>query len=69
MTTREKAHQLLDELPESEIEPVLEFIASRREDDTEEQADLEAMLDEEADELLDELDTQEGHAGFEPRLP
>jgi hypothetical protein len=30
MTTREKAHKLLDELPESEIEPVLEFIASRR---------------------------------------
>jgi predicted transcriptional regulator len=32
MTTREKAHKLLDELPESEIEPVVEFIASRRED-------------------------------------
>src|SRR5680860_1877568 len=29
MTTREKAHQLLDELPESELEPVVEFIASR----------------------------------------
>jgi predicted transcriptional regulator len=29
MTTREKAHMLLDELPESEIEPVVEFIASR----------------------------------------
>ncbi len=29
MTTREKAHKLLDELPESEIEPVVEFIASR----------------------------------------
>ncbi len=33
MTTREKAHQLLDELPESEIEPVLDFIASRQEDE------------------------------------
>jgi hypothetical protein len=32
MTTREKAHKLLDELPESEIEPVVEFIASRGED-------------------------------------
>lgn len=32
MTTREKAHKLLDELPESEIEPVIEFIASRGED-------------------------------------
>lgn len=29
MTTREKAHKLIDELPESEIEPVVEFIASR----------------------------------------
>lgn len=29
MTTREKAHQLLDKLPDSELEPVVEFIASR----------------------------------------
>lgn len=32
MTSREKAHKLLDELPESEIEPVVESLASRRED-------------------------------------
>lgn len=32
MTTREKAHRLLDELPDSELEPVLEFIASRGDD-------------------------------------
>jgi predicted transcriptional regulator len=32
MTTREKAHKLLDELPESEIEPVVEFIVSRGDD-------------------------------------
>jgi hypothetical protein len=32
MTTREKAHKLLDELPDSEIEPVVVFLASRRED-------------------------------------
>jgi hypothetical protein len=30
VTIREKAHRLLDELPESEVEPVVEFIASRR---------------------------------------
>jgi hypothetical protein len=35
MTTREKAHRLLDELPESEVEPVIEFIASRREGEPE----------------------------------
>jgi hypothetical protein len=32
VTTREKAHQLLDKLPDSELEPVLEFIASRGDD-------------------------------------
>ena len=54
MTTREKAHRLLDQLPESEVEPVVEFIVSRRGD-----PDLEALLDEEADELLGELDARE----------
>jgi hypothetical protein len=34
VTTREKAHRLLDELPESEVEPVVEFIASRRRGET-----------------------------------
>jgi hypothetical protein len=29
MTTREKAHKLLDELPESELEPIVEILASR----------------------------------------
>jgi predicted transcriptional regulator len=32
MTTRERARKLLDELPEAELEPVLDFIASRGED-------------------------------------
>jgi hypothetical protein len=42
MTTREKAHKLLDELPESEIEPVVEFIVSRGEDDTTDAQDAAA---------------------------
>jgi hypothetical protein len=29
MTTREKAQKLLDELPESELEPIVEILASR----------------------------------------
>lgn len=33
MTTREKIHRLLDELPDSEVEPVLEFIVSHRKDE------------------------------------
>lgn len=33
MTTREEIHRLLDELPDSEVEPVLEFIVSHRKDE------------------------------------
>ncbi len=58
MTTREIAKRLLDKLPESEIEPVVEFIVSRREGD----ADLGELLDEEGDELLGELDAREQKA-------
>lgn len=29
MTTREKAQKLLDELPEDELEPIIEILASR----------------------------------------
>ena len=29
MTTREKAQKLLDELPEDELEPIVEILASR----------------------------------------
>jgi predicted transcriptional regulator len=32
MTTREKVHKLVDELPESQLEPVAEFIESQDED-------------------------------------
>jgi hypothetical protein len=62
VTTREIAKRLIDELPESEVEPVVEFIASRQDGDV----DLEALLDEEADELLGELDARESKAGLGP---
>lgn len=39
MTTREKVHRLLDELPESEVEPVLEFIVSRDEGERDHEID------------------------------
>jgi hypothetical protein len=32
MTTREKAQKLLDELPEDELEPIVEILASRGKD-------------------------------------
>jgi hypothetical protein len=53
MTTREKAHQLLDELPESELEPVVEFIASRGGDSFARWLDSRPVEDEEvsADEI------------------
>lgn len=63
MTIREKAHKLLDELPESEIEPVVEFIASRGgdpvlrlldnapEEDEEITAEEEAAVQEARDEI------------------
>ncbi len=47
MTTREKAHKVLDELAESELEPVLEFIASRREDPLIRRLDEAPLEDEE----------------------
>lgn len=53
MTTREKAHQLLDKLPDSELEPVLEFIASRGDDSFSRWLDSRPVDDEEisADEV------------------
>jgi hypothetical protein len=70
MTTREKVHRLLDELPDSELEPVLEFIASRGEDNLGRWLDSRASEDEEipqseaaaVDEARDEL------AGGEPTI-
>ena len=55
VTTREVAKRLIDELPESEVEPVVDFIVSRRAPDP----DLEALLDEEEDEMLAEMDARE----------
>ncbi len=70
MTTREKAHKLLDELPESEIEPVLDFIASRGAGVTEsvpitdEWGDLDAWSDAASGDALRMLDAEEAAAGF-----
>ena len=62
MTTREIAKRLIDEPPESEVEPVVEFIVSRRNADV----DLGELLDEEGDELLGELDARERETGSGP---
>ena len=73
MTTREKAHKLLDELPESEIESVVEFIASRGEDpmirwlDSRPEEDEEISAEEEAavQEARDEIAAGAPLIGFD----
>ena len=68
MTTREKAHKLLDELPESEIEPVVEFIASRgangTEDTVDEWGNLDAWSDGASKDTMRMLDEEETAIGF-----
>jgi hypothetical protein len=75
VTTREKAHKLLDELPDSEIEPVVEFIASRGENGTDPEAakpgdiidgwgNLSAMRRASSARKLSQLDAEETAAGF-----
>jgi hypothetical protein len=69
MTTREKAQKLLDELPESELEPVVEFIASRGTGDSDRKAEpsdvlddwgsLNAQTDAAAGDLMARLDEEE----------
>ena len=70
MTSKERLHKLVDELSEVEIEPVLDFIASRRVEDTPDDAakpgdvidewgNLDAMLDEESADTMRMLDEEE----------
>lgn len=68
VTTREKAHKLLDELPESEIEPVVEFIASRGANGTDDTVDewgsLDAWSDAASKDTMRMLDEEEAAIGF-----
>jgi hypothetical protein len=68
MTTREKAHKLLDELPESEIEPVVEFIVSRGTNGTDGTADawgdLNAWSNGASKDTMRMLDDEEAAIGF-----
>jgi hypothetical protein len=65
VTIRERAHMVLDELPESELEPVLEFIASRREGDiVDEWGNLSAMTRASTARAMRRLGEEEAAAGF-----
>lgn len=73
MTTREKAHRLLDELPESEVEPVVEFIASRQQGgNVDAWGDLDrfsAALTADTFRRLDERERAAGSAPWERESP
>jgi hypothetical protein len=70
MTSKERLHKLVDELSEAEIKPVLDFIASRRVEDTPDDAakpgdvidewgNLDEMLDHAAGDTMRMLDEEE----------
>ncbi len=68
MTTREKIHKLVDELPESQLDPVADFIATRSRpgDVVDEWGNLSAMLRDSAAGSMRRLDEQEREAGHDP---
>lgn len=63
MTTKERLHKLVDELPDHELEPVVEFIISRGANGTDaavdEWGDLNTQLDGAANDLMARLDKEE----------
>ncbi len=68
MTTREKIHKLVDELPESQLDPVADFIATRGRpgDVVDEWGNLSAMMRDSAARSMRGLDEQEREAGHGP---
>lgn len=75
MTTREKIHKMVDALPESELEPVAEIVASHGPNGTaadvgkpgdivDDWGNLSAMTRDAAGGMLRRLDEQEAAAGF-----
>lgn len=68
MTTREKIHKLIDELPEAQLEPVADFIATRGRpgDVVDGWGNVSAMLRESAARSMRRLDEQEREAGRSP---
>jgi hypothetical protein len=66
VTTREKAHKLLDELPESEIEPVLDFLASRHAGEVDEWGNISQLHEVAFGETMRRLADEERRAGHEP---
>lgn len=63
VTTREKAHRLLDQLPDSEVEPVLEFIVSRRGGEIDAWGDLSTLHEVATGETMRRLADEERASG------
>jgi hypothetical protein len=63
VTTREKIHQLVDALPEADLDPVAEILVSRETngtvDTTDEWGELGTQLDGAAGDLMTRLDKEE----------
>lgn len=66
MTTKERLHKLVDELTDVEARSARIVVDDIEVAARDEHADLEAMLDEETDELLGEMEAEERKAGFGP---
>ncbi|HWX88147.1 MAG TPA: hypothetical protein VNX67_08235 [Solirubrobacteraceae bacterium] len=68
MTTREKIHKLIDELPESQLEPVADYIAARGRpgDVADEWGNVSATLRGSTARSMRRLDEQEREAGHSP---
>ena len=77
MTTREKVHKLVDELPETDLDPVAEFIVSRGESGIDPEAakpgdiiddwgNLSAMKRASTSGLMRRLAEEEAAAGHDP---
>lgn len=65
---RERALKLVEELPESQLEPLIEFLASEHKpgDIVDEWGNLSAMTRASAARTMRRLDNQERAAGHEP---
>jgi hypothetical protein len=65
VTTREKIHKLIDELPEADLDPVAEILASRNEhNDLDKWGELDAWATAASKDTMQMLDEEEAAAGF-----
>jgi Protein of unknown function (DUF1778) len=65
VTTREKLHRVIDDLPETELDGALELLVSKTSDEPPPERESIVLNDEQAERFLDALDHPER---FEPGL-